>query len=84
MFDFAYDDDPISLAGATTLAEAGIDYRIVREAIAGDRAMRCPDRDTVLRGGAGAIRDTAMPFEGVMDEAAEPFFPRPSPPTVRQ
>ena len=57
------------------LAEFGIDHQAVREVIADDRAMRCPDRDTVLRAGAAAIRDTAMPFEDVLHEAA-PAEPR--------
>ena len=52
------------------LAEIGIDPAVVCEVIADDRAMRCPDRDTVLRGGATAIRDTAMPFEDVLHDAA--------------
>ena len=81
-----HSDFPIELPGAAdVLAETGIDPRAVSEVIADDRAMRCPDRDTVLRGGATAILDTAMPFEDVPHEAAtaEPFGPHPSRRTVR-
>ncbi len=36
------------------LAEIGIDPQAVREVIEDDRAMRCPDRDTVSRAAAPA------------------------------
>ena len=82
-----HSDFHIELPGAAdVLAEIGIDPRAVREVIAHDRAMRCPDRDTVLRGGAAAILDTAMPFQDVLHEVAtaEPFAPHPSHRTVRR
>ena len=37
---------------AGIIAEIGIDPRTVREVIEHDRAMRCPDRDQVLRAAA--------------------------------
>ena len=75
-----YSDIHHDLTGAGgVLAEAGIDCRIVQEVLADDRAMRCPDRDTVLRGGAAAIRDTAMPVEDDLREAAPAELPGPPP-----
>ncbi len=65
MYDSASDHNPIGPAGSALLADAGLDSRAIGEALAHDRAMRCPDRDTVLRGGADAVRDTAMPVEGL-------------------
>ena len=65
MYDLASDHDPIGPADSALLADAGLDGRAIGEALAHDRAMRCPDRDTVLRGGADAVRDTAMPVEGL-------------------
>ena len=65
MYDPASDHDPIGPAGSALLADAGLDGRAVAEALAHDRAMRCPDRDTVLSGGADAVRDTAMPVGGL-------------------
>ena len=47
MFD---PDIPFDAAGI--IAEIGIDPRAVREVIEHDRAMRCPDRDRVLRAAA--------------------------------
>ena len=43
MFDPDY--DPIAPAGSDLLAELGFDPRSVREALADDRARRCPDRE---------------------------------------
>ncbi len=45
MFAFDTDHDPIQAAGSDLLAELGLDARTVRDALADDRARRCPDRE---------------------------------------
>ena len=45
-FDPGYDFEPPS--GSALLAEIGIDPHTVSEVIDDDRAIRCPDRDSVL------------------------------------
>ena len=62
------------------LAEIGIDLGAASEVIAEDRASRCPDRETVLRGGPVAVRDTAMPFLASLcgTEMPQPVPPRSS------
>ena len=46
MFDFSSDHDPVTPAGSRLLDELGLDARSVRDALADDRARRCPDRET--------------------------------------
>ena len=45
MFDFDTDHDVITPSGGALLAEIGLDPRTVRDALADDRARRCPDRE---------------------------------------
>ena len=45
MFDFSSDYDPVTPAGDGLIAELGLDPRSVRDALADDRARRCPDRE---------------------------------------
>ena len=45
MFGFDYDHDPIAPSGGALLELLGLDARSVREALADDRARRCPDRE---------------------------------------
>ncbi len=45
MFGFDCDHDPIAPPGAVLLELLGLDSRSVREALADDRARRCPDRE---------------------------------------
>ncbi len=45
MFDLQSDYDPIAPCGAQLLTELGLDVGAVREAVADDRARRCPDRE---------------------------------------
>ena len=45
MFDFSSDYDPVSPAGSRLLDELGLDASSVRDALADDRARRCPDRE---------------------------------------
>ena len=45
MFDLYTDYDPITPSGGVLLAEIGLDLRVVREALADDRARSCPDRE---------------------------------------
>ena len=42
---FAFDYDPITPSGGELIAELGLDERSVRDALADDRARRCPDRE---------------------------------------
>ena len=46
MFALDTDYDVITPSGAEFLAELGFDTRAVRDALADDRARRCPDRET--------------------------------------
>ena len=66
--------DPYSETGIPStselLAEIGIDPAVVREVIEDDRAMRCPDRDSVLPGRTVAVLDDRTPFEEALHEAA--------------
>ena len=43
MFDF--DDDTMTQSASELIAELGLDARSVRDALAEDRARRCPDRE---------------------------------------
>ena len=45
MFDPCTDYDPIAPSGGELLAELGLDAHAVRDALADDRARRCPDRE---------------------------------------
>ena len=45
MFAFDTDYDPVGPATDILLAEVGLDARSVRDALADDRARRCPDRE---------------------------------------
>ncbi len=45
MFDLQSDYDPIAPASDALLAELGLDVGAVRDAVADDRARRCPDRE---------------------------------------
>ena len=45
-FDPGYDFEPPT--GSALLAEIGVDRHTVREVSEDDRAIRCPDRDSVL------------------------------------
>lgn len=65
--------------GAGVLAEAGIDYRTVREVIADERAIRCPERAAVFpeRRFANLVPEP-LADAGLGGAAAEPFLPRPS------
>ena len=45
MFGFDCDHDPIAPSGGALLELLGLDTRSVREALADDRARRCPDRE---------------------------------------
>ena len=49
MFAIDTDYDPIAPSGQL-LAELGLDARAVREALADDRARRCPDREVPTGG----------------------------------
>ena len=46
MFDFSSDYDPVTPTTGEFLAEIGLDTRAVRDALADDRARRCPDRES--------------------------------------
>ncbi|MCY4397220.1 MAG: hypothetical protein OXC10_19015 [Rhodospirillaceae bacterium] len=50
MFGFDCDHDPIAPPGAALLELLGLDSRSVREALADDRARRCPDREAPADG----------------------------------
>ena len=45
MFAFDTDYDVITPSGGELLAELGFDTASVRDALADDRARRCPDRE---------------------------------------
>ena len=45
MFALDTDYDVITPSGSELLAELGFDTRTVRDALADDRARRCPDRE---------------------------------------
>ena len=45
MFDFDTDHDLITPGGGALLDELGMDARAVRDALADDRARRCPHRE---------------------------------------
>ena len=45
MFAFDTDHDVITPAGGELLAELGLDAASVQDALADDRARRCPDRE---------------------------------------
>ena len=47
MFAFDTDFDPVTPAVGELIAELGLDTRSVRDAIADDRARRCPDREAL-------------------------------------
>ncbi len=50
MFDLCTDYDPITPSGCRLLAAVGLDTRTVRDALADDRARRCPDREVPAGG----------------------------------
>ena len=50
MFDPCSDYDPITPSGCQLLAAIGLDTRAVRDALADDRARRCPDREVPAAG----------------------------------
>ena len=52
------------------LAEIGIDPHVVQQVIEDDRAMRCPDRDSVLPDRTVTVLDARTPFERGLHEAA--------------
>ena len=45
MFAFDTDYDLVTPAAGELIAELGLDTRSVRDALADDRARRCPDRE---------------------------------------
>ncbi len=45
MFDFDTDHDLVTPAGGELLAQLGLDPHSIRDALADDRARRCPDRE---------------------------------------
>ena len=50
MFGFDCDHDPIAPSGGALLELLGLDSRSVRDALADDRARRCPDREDPTEG----------------------------------
>ena len=50
MFDFSSDYDLVTPMAGELLAELGFDTRAVRDALADDRARRCPDREAPADG----------------------------------
>ena len=76
-FDPGYDFEPPS--GSALLAEIGVNRHTVREVIEDDRAIRCPDRDSVLRDRPVAVLDDRTPFEEALHEAALLDLPGPAP-----
>ena len=67
-FDPGYDFEPPS--GSALLTELGVDRHTVLEVIEDDRAIRCPDRDSVLPDRPVAVLDDRTPFEEALHEAA--------------
>ena len=67
-FDPGYDFEPPT--GSALLAEIGVDRHTVREVSEDDRAIRCPDRDSVLPNRTIAVLDRRTPFEQALHEAA--------------
>ena len=61
------------------LAELGVDRHTVSEVIEHDRAIRCPDRDSVYRDRPRAMFDIDTPFARALHEAAFPDLLDPSP-----
>ena len=57
MFDLYSDYDPITPFGGRLLAEAGLDTRTVRDALADDRARHCPDREVSAHGSRREARE---------------------------
>ena len=47
---FTFDYDPVTPAAGELIAELGLDERSVRDALADDRARRCPDREVPASG----------------------------------
>ena len=60
-FDPGFDFEPPS--GAALFAEIGVDRHTVLEVFEDARAIRCPDRDSVLPDRPVAVLDTRAPFE---------------------
>jgi len=50
MFTFDTDHDLVTPSGSDLLQELGLDAASVREALADDRARRCPDRPVPVDG----------------------------------
>ena len=67
-FNPGYDFEPPT--GSALLAEIGVDRHTVREVSEDDRAIRCPDRDSVLPDRPVAVLDDRTPFEQALHEAA--------------
>ncbi len=67
-FDPGYDFEPPT--GSALLAEIGVDQHTVREVSEDDRAIRCPDRDSVLPNRTVAVLGDRTPFEQALHEAA--------------
>ena len=57
MFDLYSDYDPIAPSGGRLLTEIGLDTRAVRDALADDRARRCPDREVPAHGSRREARE---------------------------
>ena len=76
-FDPGYDFEPPT--GSALLAEIGVDRHTVREVAEHDRAIRCPDRDSVHPDRTLAVLDHRTPFEQALHEAALPDLPGPFP-----
>ena len=80
-FDPGYDFQPPP--GSALLAELGVDRHTVREVLDEDRAIRCPDRDSVLPDHTVTVLDDRTPFEQALHEAALPDLLGPSPASGR-
>ena len=57
-------------SGTALLAEIGVDPVTVREVIEDDRAIRCPDRDSVYRDRPRAMFGIDTPIERALRQAA--------------
>ena len=83
-FDPDFDFEPPS--GGTLLAEIGITRHTVLEVIEDERAIRCPDRYSVLPDRTVAVLDDRTPFEQALHDAAllDLLGPSPACRTVRR
>ena len=64
--DFHFD----APSGGELLAEIGVNRHTIREIVEDERAIRCPDRDSVLPDRPRAIFAMDTPFERALHEAA--------------